>query len=679
MRGIRLAGLLPVLLLLLSCSLPGLPFGRRAAPTPTPAVTSAPAATRAPATTAAPNASDATRDQPLVLSGSVTYSNDFVFTYYVENAVALIDMRGFVARDEEYEIPVDGQTLGTFTLNNDGTSADYRLRLPALPGAPLSDVDNDGSDETGVQIFAVGWWPNLLGGPFSEGDDRSTGWPSYMASTRNDTEDNEEVIGGRLVVWAPDGQQEFPTGFGADKKLFTNDDPAGPLAAGYTVIDLDAEPFARIRDQDARLPLYEPVDAAIKDYSALSYTEAFAQLIDKVEREYAFNGIDGKQPDYAALRNTLGPRVAQAEADRNAEAFGAVLRDVALAFRDGHVNASGTPPDPRTRGGYGFAVRELDDRRLLVTYVLPEGPAAQAGVVPGDELVAVNGQPARDALAATPIFSESISSDIGRRLEQARLLLRGAIDTRQTFTIARAGQQRDIALTAIGERASYFATLPYVDYDPDALPVEFRTLDSGAGYIQINSNSDDLNLLLRLFDRALRTFETNNAPGVIIDLRVNFGGAPLGLATYLTQTEYELGTDEYYSEKTGQFEPDTLPDIVEPLERTYQFDQIVILTDQGCFSACEYEAYAFSLLPNATVVGQYPTAGVYAEVARGQFSLPEGYSMQVPTGRTRKPDGTILLEGVGVVPTVRVPVDAQTALADGDVVLAAAERLFGGQ
>ena len=56
-----------------------------------------------------------------------------------------------------------------------------------------------------------------------------------------------------------------------------------------------------------------------------------------------------------------------------------------------------------------------------------------------------------------------------------------------------------------------------------------RLLRSGVGYIKLNSNYDDLHLLIQLFERALRTFQNNRSPGVIIDLRQNTGGAPLGL------------------------------------------------------------------------------------------------------------------------------------------------------
>jgi hypothetical protein len=47
--------------------------------------------------------------------------------------------------------------------------------------------------------------------------------------------------------------------------------------------------------------------------------------------------------------------------------------------------------------------------------------------------------------------------------------------------------------------------------------------------------------------------------------------------------------------------------------------------------------------------------------------------MQISTGRFLNPDGSIFLEGVGVQPTVKVPVDEKFALSSEDVVLKTAE------
>ncbi len=676
----RLPLLLVLALALAACA--RLPAPSTPTSTPGPVATAVSAATSAPTTvpTTVPGVASA-GDGVALITGTFSVTNDFIFVYFPESPVALVDLTGFVQRDETWPIPVEGQTLGYLTIDREALTGSFRLQLPARPEGVLSDVDNDDAQEPGVQVFAVAWWPNLTGDPFAAGDDRSEGWPSYLASTLNDAENNDEVIGGKLVVWSPNANQAFPTGFGPDGKLFTADDPSAPLPAGYSVIDLDQEPFAISRNATEELTLYEPRDAAIKDLSALSFSAAFDELVARLRKEYAFNGIPGKEPDWDTLVAELRPRIVRAEADRDETAFYLALQDFVLAFPDGHVGLNGGQIgaalfQEANAGGYGFAIRELSDGSFRVVYVLPDGPAARAGMQVGATLSAFNGQPIGETVAAVqpPL---NFSTEHSRRYQQARYLLRTRPDERAEVTFTNLGGQPQTAtLTAIEERQSFAFTSVFRGSDPNALPVEFRILDSGVGYITLNSNYDDLFLLVRLFERALRTFEANELPGIIIDLRQNTGGAPLGLASYLTDRTIAIGQDEAYSELTGRFEPDGPPDDIEPSESQYRFDTIAVLVGPGCSSACELEAYAFSQVPGVEVVGYYPTNGIFAEVARGQYELPAGFAAQFSARRTVLPDGSLLIEGKGVAPTVRVPITAEGLLSGEDVELTVAEALI---
>jgi C-terminal processing protease CtpA/Prc len=622
-------------------------------------------------------------NEPFEVTGAYSITNDFVFTYYVENAVALLDMHGFVIRDREWELPVDSQVLGYMTYDAETLSGTFDLNLPVLPEGEFNDVDNNGRQDDGVQIFAVGYSPNLYGDPFSVGDDRSLGWPSYLATVKTDTENDNEVIGGMLIVWSPDADQQFPTGFGEDGLLFTDDDPVAPIGAGYTIVDLDQDPFAFIKEPSVEMTLYEPDDVAVKDFSGLSYTEAFDSMFDIVRKEYAFNGIEGKQPDWDALYEELKPRVEQAEQSGDANAFYLALRDFTWAFKDGHVGLNGGQYanedfTQATSGGYGFAIRELDNGQVIVIYVLENSPAAEAGIEVGARVTAFNGQPITEAIGAAQSYALQ-SSDFSIRYQQARYLLRANVGDTAEVTFANpSGAEQTVSLTAVAERQSFNRTSVYFGVELDSLlPVDSELITSNnaqIGYVRINSNFDDLNLVIRLFERALQQFEAREVAGIIIDMRYNSGGAPLGLAGFLTDQEIPLGQLEYFSEATGKFEPEGLADKVLPNENQYSFDKMVLLVGQTCYSACEIEAYGFSQVPGMVTVGQYPTGGVEAEVARGQFSLPEGFSLQIPTGRFILPDGSIFLEGQGVPPTLRVPIDETTAYTTEDIVLQAGIR-----
>ena len=61
----------------------------------------------------------------------------------------------------------------------------------------------------------------------------------------------------------------------------------------------------------------------------------------------------------------------------------------------------------------------------------------------------------------------------------------------------------------------------------------------------------------------------------------------------------------------------------------------MVLVGPACASACEDVAWVLRQLPQTSVLGQYPSSGMYGEVGRGQYLLPAGISMQIPTGMDR--------------------------------------------
>jgi len=622
-------------------------------------------------------------ETPVEIKGDFSYSNDFaVETYYVEQAVALNDMQGFVLRDQEWELPLDGQVLGYLKIDKENNKGSYDLNLPAEPQGTFSDVDNNNKEDKGVQIYSVAYSPNLTGGPFSEGDDKSYGWPGYLASVKVDTENEDEVTGGKLVIWSPDNNQLFPSGFGEDGLLFTADDPVMKVPAGWSVIDLDQDTFKVIQEKSPSIKLFEPEDVAIKDFSTLSYSESFQKMFDQVKKEYAFNGIAGKEPDWDAVYDKVFPMILKAEMDKDAVAFFTALREFITSFSDGHVGMDGGDIanqvfSESVSGGYGLTIRELDDGRVIAARVVPGGPADQAGIQAGEEVISFNDKPIKEALREVKPFSAPHSTDFSLFYQQDRYLMRAPIGTPASVTYmdSNTGKENTVQLVTVDESQSWSDSSIYKGYDPNALPVVHQIIDTDlgqVGYIKINSNYDDLNLVIRLFERALKTFTNNDVAGLVIDMRQNSGGANLGLAGFLYDKEIPMGQLEYFSDKTGKFEPNGPRDKVLPNEEQYSFPRMALLVGQGCASACELESYGFSQVPGMEVIGMYPSAGVEAEVARGQYKLPENFTLQVPTGRFTLPDGSILLEGTGVIPTLKVPIDESTVLTDEDPELNAA-------
>jgi C-terminal processing protease CtpA/Prc len=665
---------------LASLSLLVLALALTACGTATPAVTEAPTEQATEAATAEPAA---TMAGPVQISGEIQVSNALIIdVYFVERFVMLEDLTGFINRDYEYEQPLEAQILGPVMVDEEGKFT-YVLNLPAMPVSPSNDVDNDSSAETGIQVWQIVMNANYIDDPFL-GDNETGGWQANYTSARIDAENKNEIIGGKILIWAPDNNQEFPTGFGEDGLLFTEDDPVGPVPAGYSVIDLDATPFKIIRDLNPDVYLYEG-DIAVNDFSDMSWTEAFDALFNKASVEYPFTELKGI--DWQALYDEFAPRIAEAEAANDAQAYYLALRDFSWSIPDGHVGLVGDDFglfDQETAGGYGFAIIGLDDGRIIVHILVNGGPAAEAGIQLGAEILEWNGQPIADALAEVVPWSSPFSSEEVKRLQQYRYLLRAPLGTEAAVTYRNPGAAAPAAatLTAVSERESFTRTSFYYNFDAVGLPVQYEILPSGYGYVKITTLADDLNLIIRIWERAVQVFIDNEVPGIIIDLRQNSGGSPIGtaIASYFVQERIDVSRSYYYSEVTGQFETFGPPDYIEPDDELYYDGNLAVLVGPACASACEDVAYVLSLLPQTRVFGFYGTNSIFGEVARGQYELPGDYSFQIPTGYSTDMEGNIIIENVGVQPDVRVPLTEETVFAqyrDGqDVVLDFAQEVL---
>jgi C-terminal processing protease CtpA/Prc len=232
-------------------------------------------------------------------------------------------------------------------------------------------------------------------------------------------------------------------------------------------------------------------------------------------------------------------------------------------------------------------------------------------------------------------------------------------------------------MEAEAEYDSLFAAIPTYNTDEVVPPIEGEVLDGvGLGYVRITTFSDDYNLMAQLWEHYIQGFIANEVEGLIIDVRTNSGGSgglALDFAGYFFDEEIILSQEYYYNDNLHEFEVSDHPSRILPAP--IQFDgPIAVLVSPYCVSACEGFSYAMSQQDRAIVivVGHAPTAGAFGEVGRGQYSLPEGLTLQFPTGRPETPDGQLLIEGKGVEPDITVPVTEDSALGYEDAVLNAA-------
>jgi len=611
------------------------------------------------------NAAETNSEQPVQITGTIEISNAIIVEVYFNQRFAMLeDLTGFVQRDYEYQQPLEAQILGPVMVTEEG-EFHFNLNLPAVPIYPFTDVDNDNEDDQGVQIWQIAMNANYIDDPFL-GEDETGGWSANYTSARIDSENRNEIFGGVILVWSPDDQQGFPTGFGEDGLLFTEDDPTDSISAGYTLVNLDQEPFEFYKKDIASLTLYEG-ELTVNDLSDMGWSEGFEALHHKLSTEYPFTEM--KALDWDALYDEFAPRVSAAEAASDETAYFLALRDFSWSIPDGHVGLGGSAIagemfEQETAGGFGFAIIGLDDGRVIAHIISEEGPAADAGMLWGAEILEWNGTPVNDAIAAVTPWSMPFSSEESLLVQQYRYLLRTPIDTEVevTFQNPEDNVPTTVTLKSIAERESFSATSIYAGFDRNSLPVEYEILPSGFGYIKISSLSEDINLIIRLWEWAIERMIANQVPGIIIDLRQNGGGSPLGtlFASYFVEERIDISRSYYFSEKSGEFETFGPPDYTEPDDALYYDGQLAVLVSPACASACEDVAYVLGELPQTRVFGFYASDGIFGEVARGQYVLPGGYGFQAPTGMSLDMDGDVIIEGTGVVPDVRVPLNEET-------------------
>ncbi len=289
--------------------------------------------------------------------------------------------------------------------------------------------------------------------------------------------------------------------------------------------------------------------------------------------------------------------------------------------------------------GIGIDVKP-EPRGLSVVEVFPGTPAAHAGLMTGDLIVAVG--------------SKSLA---GHNADYSSALIRGRAGTAAVLAIVRAGRQLVLRIT----RQSF--TLPVADdriitYHGIKLGyVQLTTFNQvGAG----NQTRTDVEQVLH-----------EGAKGIIFDLRDNGGG----LVDEAVNTASIFIPDGTIVSTRGRNSPlqvltatgDAIPTSI----------PMVVLVDRGTASASEIVTAALQDHRRAVVVGTHTFGkGVFQEVEQ----LPNGGALDITAGFYYTPNGRNLggggvKEGAGVTPDVYAPLNphssADTTLQAGERTLAA--------
>lgn len=619
------------------------------------------------------------------IQGEISFTNPTVATYGAEPLVFLGNM-GAMFTDSfefstEYLDPADAQVLGRIETPVATPPAAFEILLPIDPNATLYDVDNDDDEDTGIGLFSANFTFNVVGDPFVDNRELIF-YRSYEMSL--DYENLYDVVGGKVLVWSPDDQQGFPSGYGEDGAIFTEDDPIVRIPAGWTVVDLTDDEFVFDRSHIATVDIIESSGEETPDFSDQGYAEAFTSLIELMRDRYAFTEFH--EVDWDTLLEEYLPLFEQADDDEDPIAYQLALQQFAEnAIADGHIGINSAPylntlPLPADiTGGLGIAIRELDDERVIVNFLLEGSPAEEAGIEMRAEILEINGMPIDEAIEAEPGLNPPYGSLILKRLDQLRGVVRFNVDEEVEVTFQNPGddEAQTVTMTTIEESDSriFSRGAIYGTNTGSELPLEYEILPEGYGYIAIYSFSDDNRLTLLLWERALATMNNFGVPGIIIDMRYNGGGSPdisNPMLGYFFDEPTYAGTSAQYFPDIDDFAFDPLYDtVIEPADPSLRYyGQIAVLVSPGCASNCEFFSYDLNLSPNTTIIGQYPSGGYGGGV--DYVFLPEEVTMQFTVGRAVGVDNEIHIESTGVVPEIEVPVDEETLFSDGDPVLEAA-------
>jgi carboxyl-terminal processing protease len=270
-------------------------------------------------------------------------------------------------------------------------------------------------------------------------------------------------------------------------------------------------------------------------------------------------------------------------------------------------------------GGVGVTLGlEADDQIVLTPF--RDSPAASAGILEGDVLVAI------DEVRITPEMD--IAQDVEARI-------RGEVGTPVTLTVQRGEQP--LVLTIIRQ----VIQIPSVNW-------HMLEQAPALGYVRIKSFSDRT---VGELQEGLDELHASDAKGLILDLRDNGGG--LFQASIDVTDQFLDGGPVLYERRRDQE------------EKRYTANKgghalgipLVVLVNHGTASASEIVAGAIQDRGRGVLIGE-PTFGKGS--VQLIFDLSDGSSVHITAARWYTPDRH-QLDGTGLIPDIVVTADSDDA------------------
>lgn len=263
--------------------------------------------------------------------------------------------------------------------------------------------------------------------------------------------------------------------------------------------------------------------------------------------------------------------------------------------------------------GVGITVAIREDREGVdVAQVYAGGPAEEAGLLPGDMIVAVDGER----------FDASNLTEVSNRVK-------GTAGTTVDLTVLRSGSE----MTFTVERRQIQVAVAACEM-----------LDDGIGLVTI-ANFDE-RCAQETID-AIEELLSSGAQSLIFDVRNNPGGYKdelVEVLDYLLPKGALFRSEDYTGATSVDYSDESCLDV-----------PMVVLINSESYSAAEFFAAALSEYEVAQTVGQQTCGKGYFQQT---FDLIDGSAVGLSVGKYFTPNG-ISLAGVGITPDLVVEVDEE--------------------
>jgi len=246
----------------------------------------------------------------------------------------------------------------------------------------------------------------------------------------------------------------------------------------------------------------------------------------------------------------------------------------------------------------------VQNKILTVVSPIVGGPAEAVGLLPGDQIIKINGE-----------------SAYGITESEVQKKLKGPKGTKVTVTIRRPGQGETFDVTITRDRIPIYS-----------VTASFMLDDGKTGYIYLGrfarTTSEEM-------EKAMRDLEAKGMKRLILDLRLNSGGyldqavevadkfIPGGYKIVYTRGRIRSSDQDYYS----------------TTKATHPFFPLIVMIDRGSASASEIVAGAIQDLDRGLVVGE---TSFGKGLVQNQLLLRDGSALRITVARYYTPSGRLI-------------------------------------